>query len=267
MRPGGDVLIVDDEQVVLSGAQRILEAEGLRADAVVSADAAIRKLRDHRYGLILTDLLLPGMDGIDLMLALRRRHDATPVVIVSGFATRERAIDSFKNGAFDFLPKPFDADELIGLVRRALAACPVPDLRLDDGGPTQWFGLGGHTLARLSDGVVGVRLGPCFAELGSALVSARLPEVGDELRQGGECVRLFAGNDAVHRVWSPLSGRVVALHDPFTPGLRQLDGAPLFDLKPTELETELNKLTRLRPGSAQGTGSPKEAPWSSRSSC
>jgi len=120
VRPDFDILVVDDEPVVLAAARKVLEPEGLSVDDAADAGVALKKLKRHTYGAVLCDLKLPG-DGAPALLDFAREHlPNTPVVVITGYATQKSAMQSFNSGAFDFLPKPFDVDELLAVVRRAL---------------------------------------------------------------------------------------------------------------------------------------------------
>jgi DNA-binding NtrC family response regulator len=121
MRSGFDVLLVEDEPVVREAAARILRPEGLTLDRVEDVDGALARLRKADYRLVLSDLMLPGFSGFDLLERVTGERPQLPVILITGYATIENALAAFKKGAFDFLPKPFDVAELLGVVRRACA--------------------------------------------------------------------------------------------------------------------------------------------------
>lgn len=115
-----NVLVIDDEQIVHESVQRILEDEGYRVDAAFRVDQALDKLSKQSYDLVLTDLMMPDRSGMDAVEAVARDHPDTGVVMFTGYATVDSAVQSMKLGAFDYLPKPFTPDELVTVLGNAL---------------------------------------------------------------------------------------------------------------------------------------------------
>jgi DNA-binding NtrC family response regulator len=120
-----EVLVVDDEPVVLDGARLVLEAAGYRVATAGDEATALAHPAVDRCDLVLCDLMLSGTSGLDLMRALRARRPTLPVVVMTGYATADRAVEALRAGAAAFLPKPFDEIELINQVRRAFADAAV----------------------------------------------------------------------------------------------------------------------------------------------
>jgi two-component system response regulator HydG len=116
-----DVLVIDDEPVVREAVRRILEKEGLR---VLGAEDGASGLAHPAAGtcrLALCDLMLPDLAGMEVLKALRARRPDLPIVMITGFATPDHALRARDAGATDFLAKPFEARELLEVVRRALS--------------------------------------------------------------------------------------------------------------------------------------------------
>ncbi len=120
-----EVLVVDDEPVVRDIVARVLAAAGMRAVGVASGEDALahEALADCR--LVICDLMLPGLSGLDLLSAIRARRPDLPVLAITGYATREVADRSESAGATMFLAKPFDHDELLEKVRHVLERTDV----------------------------------------------------------------------------------------------------------------------------------------------
>jgi DNA-binding NtrC family response regulator len=115
-----DVLVIDDEEVVRGGVERLLADEGLRVASAPDAAGALAHPALATCRLVLCDLMLPDRSGLDLLRDLRARRRDLPLVCMTGYATRETSAQVAAAGATLFLPKPFDQDELLSVVRRAL---------------------------------------------------------------------------------------------------------------------------------------------------
>jgi len=125
MSGGWDVLVVDDEPVVCDAIRRVLDEEGRSVATVPSAEAALAHPALATCRLVVADLMLPGRSGLDLAGAIRALRPGLPIVVISGYATRENAARALAAGATAFLAKPFDTSELLDLVRRALGTPSV----------------------------------------------------------------------------------------------------------------------------------------------
>jgi DNA-binding NtrC family response regulator len=112
------ILVVEDEEKLRRVLQLQLESAGFEVDQAGGAEAGLR-LAD-RADLILTDLRLPGMDGLELLAQLRRQNMQAPVILMTAFGTVEAAVEAMKAGAVDFLMKPFSLDHLMAVVHKAL---------------------------------------------------------------------------------------------------------------------------------------------------
>lgn len=115
-----DVLVIDDEPVVRDGIHRILTAEGFRVATAADAATGLAHPAVAACRLVLCDLMLPDSSGIEVLRALRADRPELPVVIITGYATHESSRQAVEGGATDYLPKPFEASELLTVVRRAL---------------------------------------------------------------------------------------------------------------------------------------------------
>jgi DNA-binding response OmpR family regulator len=119
-KPKATVLVIDDEQIVHESVRRVLEEEGYRVEGALRVDQALAMLSRESYDLVLTDLMMPDRSGMDAVDAIARDLPDTGVVMFTGFATVDSAVQSLKLGALDYLPKPFTPQELIDVTQRAL---------------------------------------------------------------------------------------------------------------------------------------------------
>jgi DNA-binding NtrC family response regulator len=114
------VLIVDDEEDSRSALQTLLETWGYAADVAAEGRQALEKASSLRPSLVITDLVMPDIDGLTLMSALQRELPRVPVIILTGRATVDTAVAAMRQGAYDYLTKPVDLDRLRLLIEKAL---------------------------------------------------------------------------------------------------------------------------------------------------
>ena len=114
------VLVIDDEPNIRDGCKSILEGEGLKTDVSGDGEEGIEMMKRSDYTLALVDLKMPGVGGIDVMHTIRGIDPTILIVVITGYTTVESAVEAMKQGAYDFIAKPFSADQLVIVVRRAL---------------------------------------------------------------------------------------------------------------------------------------------------
>ncbi|MCB9713904.1 MAG: sigma-54-dependent Fis family transcriptional regulator [Myxococcales bacterium] len=114
------LLVVDDEPSMREFLTICLRRAGHEAEAVEGAAAALARLDERRFDLVITDLTMPGMSGMDLLRELGSRSEPPLVIMITAFATTDTAVEAMKLGAYDYLTKPFKVDEIQVVVQRAL---------------------------------------------------------------------------------------------------------------------------------------------------
>lgn len=115
------LLIVDDEEIALLNLQHVMEKEGYQVTAARSGAAAVRLLEQKDYDVVLTDLRMEGVDGMDVLRKSRASQPKAEVIFITGYATAESAVQALKHGAFYYIAKPFRLDEVRKVVAEALA--------------------------------------------------------------------------------------------------------------------------------------------------
>jgi DNA-binding NtrC family response regulator len=118
--PSGSILIVDDEFSVRDSLYNWFRKDGFEVRVAESANEALKAMQDHGYQVVLLDIKMPGMDGMELLDHVRRIDPEAAVIMITAFASVETAVRALKQGAFDYVTKPIDPDELTHLVARAL---------------------------------------------------------------------------------------------------------------------------------------------------
>ncbi len=114
------VLLVEDDLPMQLGCQQALQLAGLRVEAVDRAELALRRLAAGYPGVVVTDMRLPGADGLSLVRACHEMEPALPVIMITGHGDVSLAVEAMRSGAYDFIPKPFSPEALVEVVRRAL---------------------------------------------------------------------------------------------------------------------------------------------------
>ncbi|MCP4572076.1 MAG: sigma-54-dependent Fis family transcriptional regulator [bacterium] len=118
------ILIVDDEVTIRASLAESLAADGYEVDPAESGEEALAKCHAGTYDLVVTDLRLPGVSGLDILQALRNQGNATPVIMMTAYGDVDTAVSAMRLGAYDFIRKPFKLSEIRRQVRAALRATP-----------------------------------------------------------------------------------------------------------------------------------------------
>jgi two-component system nitrogen regulation response regulator GlnG len=114
------VWIVDDDRSIRWVLEKALQQEGLTTVSFENADSVVQRLTRQQPDVIISDIRMPGASGLDLLARLREQFPRLPVIIMTAHSDLDSAVASYQGGAFEYLPKPFDVDEAVSLVKRAL---------------------------------------------------------------------------------------------------------------------------------------------------
>jgi CheY-like chemotaxis protein len=264
--PPARILVIDDEEVVHVSLRRILGRGGHQVDTELSAVSGLERLAGQPYDLVITDLMMPEMNGIELLKEMRARGLNVPVLMITGYPTISTALEALRLDAMDYIAKPFTRQELLGPVHRALRrgmggeveASPV----ITETGPGS-EGLerscpGMETGVRMclrrhswalccQDGTVKVGIQPSFLEGIGEISTAKLPEESDLVEQGYAGIYLRTVLEEEHAVFMPLSGRVVAVNEEVAGQAAAIDADTwLVRVLPDRLDIELSRLSRCR---------------------
>ena len=254
-----DLLVVDDEKIILDSVKKLLSKEEIYSITTVgSVDDALKHLNNNKADIILTDLMMPGKDGLEFLNILNERKYDGIVIMLTGYATINSALQAMELGAFDYLAKPFTKSEIKRILNRAgslIAAKRNSDDMISDTvkyeqtlvdnhsttGKNTWFMTTDEGLL-----MIGVER-PFVIEIGS-IESVYLPEVGDEIRQGSNFFQIFSSDFRTFSVSSPFSGIVKeinksvikeprkSLDDPYNTGWR-------IKILPSKFDEELRSLS------------------------
>jgi len=113
------ILVVDDERSMRDFLKILLIKEGYQVETVSGGLQALEVIEEHTFNLVITDIRMDGMDGLELLSSIKEKHPALPVVMITAFASPDDAVFAMKNGAFDYVSKPFNVDEIKSVISSA----------------------------------------------------------------------------------------------------------------------------------------------------
>ena len=114
------VWIVDDDRSIRWVIEKALSREGIAYSSFASAQEALEALSGGAPEVLVSDIRMPGLSGLELLQTVRQRHPAVPVIVMTAYSDLDSAVAAFQGGAYEYLPKPFDVDQALDLIRRAL---------------------------------------------------------------------------------------------------------------------------------------------------
>lgn len=246
--PKARILAVDDESVILDSFRKILVVAGYSVDTVLTGPEALGLVRKNPYDFVFTDFKMPDMDGVEVTKAVKHLRPDVDVVMITGYASIESAVETMKQGAMDYVQKPFEEDELVALVdklvirrqaRREKETEPSVHLVTPKVGvsesphevnvPSGVFVSDAHAWVSVHmNGLARVGIDDFTQKTIGRIEAVQLPEKGREVRKGET---LFTLGHGAHRlaVPSPVSGRVASVNAELR------DRPELIKLKPYEL--------------------------------
>ena len=115
-----NILVIDDEQVIRESCRQILSPHVGGVSVADSGAGGLAAMKAESFDIVILDLKMPGMDGMEVLRAIKRDYPQTVVIVITGYATVESAVEAMKGGAYDFLPKPFTPDEFRAVINRSL---------------------------------------------------------------------------------------------------------------------------------------------------
>lgn len=114
------VLVVDDEEEIRELCRRVLNKEGYVVHLAGNGEEALEILHNNKYHVAIVDLKMPSIDGMTVMKEIKENYPQTDVIIITGFGTIRSAVEAIQQGAADYLPKPFEIEELHGAIENCL---------------------------------------------------------------------------------------------------------------------------------------------------
>lgn len=246
------ILVVDDEITVCKSIRNAILSNEHTVDTALSGEEALKKDEEECYDLIITDLMMPGISGLDLLKTLKQKRPDVNVIMVTGYPTIKTAVQSIKIGAFDYIPKPFTPDQLRSLVSRVFKKIESEEKAAKKTSPQKMppglHYMIGHTwLYKENGGLVTIGVVQDFLKPVGIITHLALPQVSASVNQGEECAKITDADQFNHRIWSPATGRVIEVNEKLRGDFTLLRKDPygegwLFRMEPTDLEEDLKGL-------------------------
>ncbi len=229
--PKAKIICVDDEDVILDSFRKILVLDGYSIDTVSSGEEAINLIKSHHYDFCFTDLKMPEMDGVEVTKTVKHLRPDIDVIIITGFATVETAVECMKYGAMDYVQKPFTEDELLEFTKKSLIKRHdriqkqlKPRVHITHLTETEKLNIGefaipggvfiseGHAWASVSqDGTVKVGIDDFAKKLIGQIDAIELPNLGMSVSKGQPLFSVRQGKKTI-TFNSPVSGLVAKIN-------------------------------------------------------
>lgn len=253
------ILVIDDEEIVHASIRRILSRIGYEVEGVFSAREGLDRMQANSYDVVITDLMMPEMNGIEMLETMKQKQMNIPSIMITGYPTIKTAIQALRLGAVDYIPKPFTRQELLAPLARALRRgrpsvekmsfenTDRKDEKLLDVLPGDCFYLPEHSWARYNqDGTMDIGVEISFLHSISKITAVEAPLENDLVEQGYPGFKLKA-EDEIHSVFMPISGRVFNVNTEVLINPANIDEKTwILKVVPSQLNDEL-VLLRRRP--------------------
>lgn len=264
--PFAKILCVDDEDVILDSFRKILVIDGYSVDTVTNGNEALGLIQKHHYDFVFTDLKMPEMDGVEVTKSVKHLRPDIDVVIITGYATVETAVECMKYGALDYVQKPFTDDELLAFVKKSLIkrkdriqkqlkpkvhithlADAKSSMMCEFAIPGGVFISPGHCWVSMEqDGNAKVGIDDFAKKLIGKIDSIEFPNLGMVVKTGQALFTIKQGNKTI-TFNSPVGGKVIKINKPLQYDVELLNVTPydsnwICIIDAEDLDTELKNL-------------------------
>jgi len=231
INPKAKILAVDDEEIILDSFRKILVLAGYCIDTVETGQEALGLIQNNDYDFVFTDLKMPAMDGVDVTKAIKHLRPDIDVIVITGYATIETAVETMKYGAMDYIQKPFTEDELVDFVNKALikrqdkiekqmkptvrlvtATTKESDSKHEFNVPAGIFVAPQHTWVNIEmNGTVRIGIDDFVRKIMGQIRKVVLPIVNTEIKKGEILFSIRHKNHSFD-IPSPISGKVTLVN-------------------------------------------------------
>jgi DNA-binding response OmpR family regulator len=240
--PKAKILCVDDEEVILGSFRKILVLDGYSVDTVETGQEALGLIQKHHYDFLFTDLKMPLMDGVEVCKSVKHLRPDIDVIIITGYASVETAVETMKYGALDYVQKPFTEDELIAFVKKSLIKrqdkiqkqlkpkVHITHMPASDDFTKNEFSIPGgvfisknHTWVSMNqEGIAKVGIDDFAKKLVGKISSVELPNLGMNVKAGQPLFTIKQGSRII-TFNSPVTGKVSQINTLLKDNIEALD--------------------------------------------
>lgn len=264
--PLAKILAVDDEEVILDSFRKILVLNGYSVDTVQSGREALGLIQKHHYDFVFVDIKMPEMDGVEVCKSVKYMRPDIDVIIITGYASVETAVETMKFGAMDYVQKPFTEDELVEMVKKfvikrqdrihkqlkpQVKITHFTDVKipasLEFYIPGGVFISEGHCWASLDpDGNAYIGIDDFAKKLIGRIDGIEMPNLGMEVQKGAHLFSVKQGTNSIP-FNSPLTGKVKNINKALIEDLQRMDINPYDNnwfclLDASQLDAEISEL-------------------------
>ena len=264
--PKAKILAVDDEEIVLDSFRKILVLAGYSIETVETGPEALGLIQKHDYDFVFTDLKMPDMDGIEVTKAVKHLRPDIDVIVITGYATIESAVETMKYGAMDYVQKPFTEDELVDFVNKSLirrqdrierTTKPAVHLITPSIGestskhefnvPAGIFISPAHNWVSVElNGMVRIGIDDFTQKILGKIDSIALPNKGQKIKKGESIFSIKQGSRTM-TFPAPVSGKVVSVNTELNDRIEYVNMKPyelgwMCCVEPTNLNEDLQSL-------------------------
>jgi len=227
-----NILIVDDEINVGKSIGRAIQSEEYEVERALSGEEALDKIKEKPYNLVIADLMMPGIGGIDLLKSIKANFPQINVIMITGYPTIKTAVQAVKIGAFDYLAKPFTPEQLRSVVARCFKSKDEKIEKKPYGitMPQGIYYIIGHTWVlpeEKNKGIVGVVYD--YLKTVGRITNLQLPKENDNVLQGEMCAKMKDDADFNYGIWSPATGKVFEVNEKLKKDFSLLKKSPYHD--------------------------------------
>ena len=264
--PKARILAVDDEEIIMASFRKILVLAGFSIDTVEKGTEALGLIRKNDYDFVFTDLKMPGMDGVELTKAVKHLRPDIDVIVITGYASIETAVETVKFGAMAYVEKPFTEDELLDFLETALIkrqdnlekqmrhkihlikpGTRESKSKFDLNVPAGVFVSKQHAWAKIElNGTIRVGPDDLIRKIFEKIDQVELPETGQIVKKGEPLFSIKYG-DYEWQISSPFSGKITAVNSehsehPEWLAIKPFELSWMCGIEPSDLAKELPEL-------------------------
>lgn len=254
-----DILIIDDEEVIINAINMIATFNEYTTLSASNPKEALILLNETSFNLIITDIMMPEMDGFQFLEIVKQKKITTPVIMTTGYSTLENAVKALNCGAIAFVPKPFTFEELTSVFKRGIEYSKISTKIFSRGisdellsivpCPPKYYRLGFDSwMNEEFEEIVKIGVTDLFLNSVGSLSSIELMGVEDNIFQGNNALKIVDSNEDIHQVLSPVNGKIISVNEKLLENINLLAKDPYFEgwvytIRPFSLEADVNNLT------------------------